>query len=72
MAQFGDEMKNKFNEKLKGFEPEVTLFGDIVKARHKVAHSGGVHKSFKEVSKGINAAEIIIKAMKETLHENLL
>lgn len=68
LGSFGKEYKTHFNSLLAGKERDVTLYGELVDARHNVTHGSGSNKTFREIKKGVEASEIIINAFLETFN----
>lgn len=68
LSSFGEEYKRHFNSLLVGKERDVTLYGELVDARHNVAHGSGSNKTFREIKEGVASAEIVIKAFIDTFN----
>ena len=65
LGHFGEEVKIDFNSRLD--EVDVSLYSNVITARHKVAHKNGSEISFIDLEKGISSAVRIIAAYEAAL-----
>lgn len=69
IGMFGEEKKNQFATLLA--EEDVTIYGNAVSSRHKIAHNTqGANITFRELEKAVDAACKMINAAREALGLN--
>lgn len=61
LGNFGDEFKNAFNDMVSA--RDVSLYSNVIAARHNVGHRNGSNITMQEVTRGVRAAEDIVAAL---------
>lgn len=67
---FGTDAKEKFDICLKDKEQEITRYGNVIVNRDSVAHRQGTQVTFSEILQAVDAAELILSAVKSALEIN--
>lgn len=66
-ARFGDDFKLRFNELVNA--SEVTLYTNVISARHEIGHRRGSNVTIYEVRQGIAAANHILLSLNDCFDE---
>ncbi|SFM08584.1 hypothetical protein SAMN03159423_5250 [Bradyrhizobium sp. NFR13] len=61
LGNFGDEFKTAFNGLVS--DRDVSLYSNVIAARHNVGHRNGSNITMQEISRGVTAAEDIVAAL---------
>ena len=61
LANFGPEFKVSFNQLIS--DTEVSLYSNVIRARHSVGHRQGSNVTLTDSERGISAAEKILQAL---------
>jgi hypothetical protein len=62
LGNFGDEFKTTFNQLVS--ETDVSLYSNVIIARHGVGRRQGSNITLADIDKGINAGEKILAALR--------
>ena len=61
VGQMGDEFKAKFNEEIS--DRQVTIYSNIIQARHNVGHKHGSDIDISEIAQALDAADRILELL---------
>lgn len=64
-ARFGDDFKTRFNDAVE--ERRVSLYSNVISARHEIGHRRGSNITVSEVREGHTAANHILDVLKDCL-----
>jgi len=67
VTRFGPDARQKFDDCLKDKAREITRYANAIKNRDLVAHTHGAQVTFTDIQKAVDAAELILSAVKSAL-----
>jgi hypothetical protein len=67
LGLLGEDFKAKFNDQIP--ERDVSMYSNIIQARHSIGHKNGSEIAMSEILLGIDAADKILTALDNCFHE---